>query len=192
MPLIKQNSGCRTKILPSTECLFKRMQSECWANTPVQDIWQMLFEFYWLRSCRLSPFTSQWVQRWPLCCLAAPCVIGPNTIKCTFSIWGSKQQRPLRCPRARRGPAPVTSGTWTVTLIYKQVTSATTAFTQGQLRCLYMHNSSEKQTDLNHIVFPKSGDMTAHQQHMSKGSQLGLELKEVQHCGGEILCSWKN
>lgn len=118
-------------------CLFKRMLSDCWANTPVEDIWQMLFEFYWLRSCCLSPFTSQWAQRWPLCCLGAPYVIGPNTIKCTFSIWGSKPWQPLRCPHAQRGRTPVTFSTWTMTLIYKQVTTATTAFTQGQLRSLY-------------------------------------------------------
>lgn len=131
-------------------CLFKRMPSDCWANTPVEDIWQMLFEFYWLRSCCLSPFTSQWAQRWPLCCLGAPYVIGPNTIKCTFSIWGSGQWQSLRCPGARRGPAPVTSSTWTMTLIYKQVTSATTAFTQGQLRSRHTQGSSKKGTDLNH------------------------------------------
>lgn len=111
--------------------------SDCWANTPVEDIWRMLFEFYWLRSCCLSPFTSQWAQTWPLCCLGTPYVIGPNTIKCTFSILGSKLWQPLRCPRAQRGTTPVTYGTWTMTLIYKQVTSATTAFTQGQLRSLY-------------------------------------------------------
>ncbi len=136
---IAQHQTALKNIFPSTKylCLFKRTPSDCWANTPVEDIWRMLFEFYWLRSCCLSPFTSQWAQRWPLCCLGAPYIIGPNTIKCTFSIWGSKQWQPLRCPRAWGGPTPVTSSTWTMTLIYKQVTSATTAFTQGQLRSPY-------------------------------------------------------
>lgn len=125
-------------------CLFKRKPSDCWANTPVEHNWQMLFEFYWLRSCCLSPFTSQWARRWPLCCLVALCIIGPNTIKCTFSIWGLEQWQPLRCPHAQRGPTPVTSSTWTVTLIYKQVTSATTAFTWGQLRSLYFQKALKK------------------------------------------------
>lgn len=146
----------------------------------------MLFEFYWLRSRCLSPFTSQWAQRWPLCCLGASCVIGPNTIKCTFSIWGSKQWQPLRCPHAHRGPTLVTSSTWTMTLIYKQVTSATTAFTQGQLRSLHTQKSSKKQIELNHIVFPKSGDMTAHQQHKGEGSQLGLVKRNTNPANQEI------
>lgn len=132
------NVLCSIKeYIPSTECLFKRKLYICWANTSVQDIWQMLFEFYWLRSWCLSPFTSQWAQRWPLCSLGAPYVIGPNTIKCTFSIWGSKRWQPLRCPYAQRGPTHMTSSTWTMTLIYKQVASATTTFTRGQLRSMY-------------------------------------------------------
>lgn len=104
----------------------------------------MLFEFYWLGSCCLSPFTSQWARRWPLCCLGALYIIGPNTIKCTFSIRGSKWWQPLRCPHAHTGPTPVTSNTWTMTLIYKQVTSATTAFMQGQLGSLYFTEKKEK------------------------------------------------
>lgn len=45
------------------------------------------------------------------------------------ALGGSHWWQPLRCPHARRGPTPVTSSTWTVTLIYTQVTPATTAFT---------------------------------------------------------------
>lgn len=111
----------------------------------------MLFEFYWLRPCRLSPFTSRWVQRWPLWCLGAPYVIGPNTIKCTFSTRGSMVAAAKVPSCTERGQPlwPLAPEPWP-------------SFTsRSPLQQLHLHrvssdlcapNSSGKQTDCNHVV----------------------------------------